>query len=136
MKLYVGVKALIVNNGKVLLIREAAYDEGTNVGKWDVPGGRIREDEPILQGLAREVFEESGLKEVRFGDVLGVYETFPVINGEVCHIIRLFYAAYVTQVPEVILSSDHDAYEWVQLSDCADKVLVSNVEQLLEKVLG
>lgn len=136
MKLYVGAKALIVNNGKVLLLREAGYDEGTNSGKWDVPGGRIHDDEPLFDGLNREVFEESGLKKVRFGDVLGVYETFPIIKGEECHIIRVFYAAYLNQAPEVILSSDHDAYEWVTLADIANKDLVSNLEQLIHKVLG
>ena len=136
MKLFVGVKALIVNEGKVLLLREAAYDEGTNMGKWDVPGGRINEAESVPEGLAREIFEETGLKDVRIGDVLGVYETFPVIKGEMCHIIRIFYAAYITEIPEVVLSSDHDAYEWVQLSGCGDKMLVSNLEQLIEKVLG
>ncbi len=136
MKLFIGVKALIVHDGKVLLLREAVYDEGTNAGKWDVPGGRINEGESVLEGLAREMFEEAGLKNVRVGDVLGVYETFPVIKGEKCHIVRIFYAAYVTKMPGVVLSADHDAYEWVRLSDCADKVLVSNLEQLLEKVLG
>jgi ADP-ribose pyrophosphatase YjhB (NUDIX family) len=51
MKLFVAAKAIIISEGKVLLLREAAYDEGTNVGKWGVPGGRIHDDEPILDGL-------------------------------------------------------------------------------------
>lgn len=38
-KLAVGVKAFILNEeGKVLILREAKYDEGTNDGKWDVKG--------------------------------------------------------------------------------------------------
>jgi 8-oxo-dGTP diphosphatase len=135
MKLFVGAKALIVNNGRVLLVREAAYDEGTNIGKWDVPGGRIHDNEPILEGLAREVKEESGLESVRFGDVLGVYETFPIIKGEDCHIIRVFYSAY-TDKTEVGLSEDHDQYAWVTLGELKGKELVSNLEQLVKKVLG
>jgi ADP-ribose pyrophosphatase YjhB (NUDIX family) len=136
MKLFVGAKALIVNDGKVLLLSEANYDEGTNSGKWDVPGGRIHDNEPLLDGLNREVFEESGLRQVLIGDVLGVYETFPTINDEKCHIIRVFYAAYVNQEPEITLSSDHDAYEWVTLADIANKELVSNLKELIHKVLG
>ena len=40
-------------NGKVLLIK--------NHKGWDLPGGHIKEDENIISGLVREVFEETGL---------------------------------------------------------------------------
>ncbi len=111
MKLFIGAKALIERDGKILLIREAAYDEGTNLGKWDVPGGRIEPHEPILVGLAREVMEESGLNIVP-QHVLTVEETFPIIKGEACHIIRVYYLA-TTNSSEVVLSPDHNEYQWV-----------------------
>jgi len=31
-------------------------------GIWDLPGGRLKSGEGWLEGLAREVFEESGLQ--------------------------------------------------------------------------
>ncbi len=39
--LKVAAKAVIINQeGKALLLREAStYEEGTNIGKWGVPGG-------------------------------------------------------------------------------------------------
>ena len=41
--LFVAQKAIIVNKNKVLIIREAStYKDGTNIGKWGVPGGRIK----------------------------------------------------------------------------------------------
>lgn len=134
MKLFIGVKALIKHQGKILILREAAYDEGTNTGKWDIPGGRINQDEPILEGLAREVKEESGL-EIEPGKVAGVFETFPVIKGESCHIVRIFYTA-TTATPEVVLSGDHDAYEWVTTEDLEGKELVSSLEALIRRVLS
>lgn len=115
MKLFVAAKAIIVNDGKVLLLREAAYDEGTNVGKWGVPGGRIHDDEAILDGLAREVMEESGLA-VRSGAVVGTIENFPVIKGEMCHIIRLYYSCEY-QGGEVMVSNEHDKYGWFNLDE-------------------
>lgn len=136
MKLFVGAKALILSEGKVLLLREAAYDEGTNEGKWDVPGGRIEPHEPILEGLAREIHEETGLEGVRTGDALGVYESFATIKGEESHILRVFYVAYLDNPASINLSTDHDLYEWVSLEGLADKKLVSNLEQLVLKVLG
>lgn len=134
MKLFIGVKALIKHQGKVLILREAAYNEGTNEGKWDIPGGRINPDEPILDGLAREVFEESGLQ-IEVGEVVGVFETFPVIKGEACHIVRIFYTATTTST-EAILSPDHDAYEWVNIANLEGKQLVSSLEELIHKVIG
>jgi hypothetical protein len=49
----VSAKIVLHRNGKVLLIKN---DKG-----WDLPGGHIKEDENILSGLMREVFEETGL---------------------------------------------------------------------------
>ena len=134
MKLFIGAKALIVHEGKVLLVREAAYDEGVSTGMWDVPGGRINPEEPILEGLQREVTEESGLK-IEPGAAPGVFETFPEIKGEVCHVVRVFYKAKALTT-DVVLSQDHDTYEWVTLEDLEGKVLVSSLEELIHKVLG
>lgn len=129
MKLYVGVKALIVKEGKVLLLREAKYDEGTNEGKWDVPGGRIDPHETLAAALAREVFEESGLT-IETKKVLSVSETFPVIKGENSHIVRIHYLAMYTG-GDVVLSQDHDAYEWVDESRLEGKECMSGVRDLI-----
>jgi len=128
MKLYVGVKALIVKEGRILLLREARYDEGTNEGKWDVPGGRILPEESLSEGLMREVREESGL-EIRQGDVLSVSETFPVIKGEPSHIVRIHYLAEYKS-GEVVLSKDHDVYEWVEAATLAGKDYMGGVREL------
>lgn len=128
MKLYVGVKALIVKEGRILLLREAHYDEGTNEGKWDVPGGRILPEESLWEGLMREVREESGLR-ITPGAVLSVSETFPVIKDEPSHIVRIHYLAEY-KGGEVVLSKDHDAYEWVEVSGLTDKDCMSEVREL------
>lgn len=128
MKLYVGVKALIVKEGKVLLLREAKYDEGTNEGKWDVPGGRIEPHETLAAALAREVFEESGLS-IEAQEVLSVNETFPTIKGEESHIVRIHYLASYKS-GEVVLSADHDQYEWVDESGLVGKECMSGVREL------
>ncbi len=128
MKLYVGVKALVVKEGRILLLREAKYDEGTNEGKWDVPGGRILPQEALVEGLLREVKEESCLT-IEPGSVLSVTETFPTIKDEKCHIVRVHYLAEYKS-GEVILSRDHDAYEWVDASGLGNKDCVSGVREL------
>ena len=51
--LAVSAKIVLHRNGKVLLLKN---DKG-----WDLPGGHIKEDENILSGIVREVFEETGI---------------------------------------------------------------------------
>ncbi len=133
MKLFVGAKALILHEGKALVLREAKYDEGTNEGLWDVPGGRIHPEESLHEGLRREVMEESGL-EIEPKQVLNVSETFPLINGESCHIVRIYYLC-TPKTTEVRMSNDHDRYEWVNPNDSLDKIeFVSDIRELLALV--
>lgn len=133
MKLFVAAKALIVNNGKVLLLREAAYDEGTNVGKWGVPGGRIHDDEPILKGLDREVMEESGLT-IKLGSVIGTIENFPVIKGEKCHILRLYYSC-TYKGGEVVISNEHDKFGWFDHEEIKELDMAPGEFDLVKKLL-
>lgn len=131
MKLFVGAKGLVVHDGKILLLRESdAYIEGTEVGKWDVPGGRIEPEEKVAEGLIREIKEESGL-EVVPGEILGIFDGFPEIKGEKCHIVRSYFLCRAT-TSGVTLSDDHDAYDWVDPKDSSDKVLVSDLQELLD----
>ena len=55
--------------GRVLLVRRAHDPYG---GKWDVPGGFLEEGEPPLDGLRRELREETALdvEPGRFVDAL------------------------------------------------------------------
>ena len=61
-KLFVATKAFIVYNNKVLILRESIkYQEGTNHGKYDVVGGRVKPGQRFDESLLREIKEETGL---------------------------------------------------------------------------
>ncbi|KAG6988968.1 hypothetical protein G7Y79_00066g094860 [Physcia stellaris] len=52
---------------RLLLVQRAASERG-----WEVPGGSVDTSDPtILHGLAREVFEETGLKLTKFVRTVG-----------------------------------------------------------------
>jgi ADP-ribose pyrophosphatase YjhB (NUDIX family) len=61
------VEALVVRNGRVLLARRGIEPHR---GAWDLPGGFLEEDEEPLDGLRRELLEETGLQ-VEPGRFLG-----------------------------------------------------------------
>jgi len=85
----VGVVALIERGGAVLVQRRA------DDGQWDFLGGRVDEEETLLEALQREVFEETGLRIAQAARLFGVFSdpsriiSYP--DGNVC---RLFSVAF------------------------------------------
>jgi ADP-ribose pyrophosphatase len=66
----VGVGAIIVEDGRVLLIKRG---KAPLLGEWSIPGGMLELGETLRQGAEREALEETGLV-VRATDLLGVFD--------------------------------------------------------------
>jgi 8-oxo-dGTP pyrophosphatase MutT (NUDIX family) len=65
-----GATVVIYPPASQLHLSQSRFHTQTN--KWEVPGGAIdAEDESILAGCARELFEEAGLVATRLGPLLG-----------------------------------------------------------------
>jgi 8-oxo-dGTP pyrophosphatase MutT (NUDIX family) len=54
-------KAVIEWQGKILLIKKSK-DDPHQPGKWELPGGRLKQNESLDDALIREVREEVGLE--------------------------------------------------------------------------
>jgi 8-oxo-dGTP pyrophosphatase MutT (NUDIX family) len=61
---------LVFNDeGKVLVIQRASSDSMPN--RWEIPGGAVDDEDPtVLEGSARELWEEAGLVAKRFNHVV------------------------------------------------------------------
>lgn len=130
MKLFVGAKGIVYYNDKVLLVRESSkYLDGSEKVKWDMVGGRINPDEEVLVGLVREIKEESGL-DVEVESLIEVFDGFPNIQGEECHVVRLYFLCKALS-NQVHLSDDHDSYDWVDPNDIGDKELMADIKEML-----
>jgi 8-oxo-dGTP diphosphatase len=114
MLLRVAAKAVIVNSeGRVLILREAGtYAEGTNTGKYHVPGGRLEPGEAFLDALHREIQEETGLEGVEVGEAIHVDEWRPVINGTQQQIVGVFILCKY-KGGDVTVSEEHDEAIWM-----------------------
>ena len=76
----VGVGAVIVDDGRVLLVKRG---QAPLQGEWSIPGGKLELGETVRQAVRREVLEESGLQ-VEATELLGVFDRIvPDDNGRV-----------------------------------------------------
>jgi 8-oxo-dGTP diphosphatase len=132
MQLQVGVKIFIKNEqGQFLLLKRAhPYPRDKEV-KWDIPGGRINSDESLIDGLNREVSEETSME--LLGDPQLIYAQ-DIFQGSERHVVRITYIGQA--VGEVLLDpSEHQEYRWVELEDVLktyhDMYLTSVVQMLL-----
>jgi 8-oxo-dGTP diphosphatase len=118
-----GVGAVVVDHDRLLLVRRG---RGPAQGEWSVPGGKVEHGEALIEAVARELREETGLDGV-CGPLLGWGER---IDGELHHVILDFE---VTLVGDDEPTAGDDAAEvaWVDLADVAAMRLVDGLAELL-----
>lgn len=116
---------------------------------WDFPKGHIEKGESYQQTVAREVEEETGIKDIR------------IIPG-FSHAIRYFFRQYrekvsekdrrkgktpwvfkmvkfflaETQTKEVVLSPEHTEYKWLDYASALKRLTHKNAKDVLKKANG
>lgn len=98
-------KILIIQNGKVLLVLDK------RLNKYTCVGGHLEHGESFIQGMKREVKEETGL-DISWFKVIYKNHRFCLFKGGV-------YSG------RVILSDEHTGYAWVDIFD-ANKLNLCN----------
>ena len=98
------VAALIVNGGRVLLVRQEKHDRSY----WLLPGGGVEEGETLVDALRRELHEECGLVPETIRGPVALVETIPPDDDQHGrHILHMIFA--VTTDGASILVSEDDA---------------------------
>lgn len=72
----VGVGGVVIRDGRALLIRRGSDPLR---GEWSIPGGMLEVGETLIEGVARELLEETGLQ-VKVLDLIEVFER--IFTGE------------------------------------------------------
>jgi mutator protein MutT len=109
----VGVGAVIVDRGRVLLVRRG---HEPLKGKWSLPGGLLELGEALTAGVIREVQEETGLTV----ETIELVELLDRIHRD-GERVRYHYviADYLCRVAggELKAASDADAVRWVERAE-------------------
>ncbi|MGB4759438.1 MAG: NUDIX hydrolase [Candidatus Saccharimonadales bacterium] len=128
---YVGIKAIIIRGDKVLLLKDSSRPDF-----WDVPGGRIDDNESIEQALLRELKEElPSHSNPRIGELLNAYRIPGSIKDDL-GLVLLFYRVDIDIADAIALSDEHTDYEWVSFEEALKRGsdgIKSTMQKLLRK---
>jgi 8-oxo-dGTP pyrophosphatase MutT (NUDIX family) len=81
-------KAVVVDSDHVLLVKKSSQDPH-NPGRWDLPGGRMKDSEEVDAHLVREVLEETGLKVSPFGRPIHLWSWEMTWHGEPVRVLAV-----------------------------------------------
>ena len=128
MELQVGVKILLKNpEGKFLLIRRSAKKYPEVIHHWDIPGGRINLGATLMDNLAREVSEETGLALTTTPKIIGAQD---ILKAPEKHVVRITYVGEATG--ELQLSDEHEGFRWVSKEELLG---FEHLDRYLKKLL-
>ena len=116
-----------------MLKESTKYKDGSNIGKFDVVGGRVQPGQRFDESLIREIKEETGL-EVKVGRPFFVGEWRPVVRNEQWQIIGTFFECFADS-DKVELSEDHEEYRWIDPKDYKKYNIIDNLIPAFESYL-
>jgi len=127
----VGVGAIVVKDGRVLLVKRAA---DPNKGLWAIPGGSLELGETLREGAEREIREETGIV------IAAKYPAFTFDYFEKDQKGRIrFHFVIVDMLADYIrgdLKAADDALEarWLSAADLETTKLSANTAKVLKAI--
>lgn len=122
----VGQKAILLNekNELLMLLRSNKSQMG---GKWSVAGGALEHGEDPIDGIKREIIEETQLQI----DLIKPYHLFSEINKGGDFLVMVLYVTQINN-PEVKLNWEHDDFKWLPIKNALELDLTPHARKILE----
>jgi len=124
----VGVGAIVIKDGRVLLVQRAAPP---SQGLWAIPGGSLEAGETLQQGAEREIREETGIT-IRAGEPVYAFDFLQYDDEK-----RLQYHFVIVDVEgeylegEVRAADDALAARWISPAELAGLPVSANTLKIL-----
>jgi 8-oxo-dGTP diphosphatase len=126
----VGVGGVVISHGRALLVRRG---NPPLQGEWSIPGGMLEVGETLVEGVRRELAEETGI-EVRVHGVIEVFEriSFDAAGKASYHYVVLDHYCEVVR-GEAHAGSDVTEVAWVSEADLEKYSLTPSATQVIQK---
>ena len=109
-------KAIIINNENQILLIKRSNENTTDVGQWEVPGGKLEKGQLIEDSLKRELEEEVNIKLENFESNLASVSSRIITNNPDYRgitVVTITQLVKLNNIPKITLSHEHDEYKWV-----------------------
>ncbi|MFQ6073987.1 MAG: NUDIX hydrolase [Candidatus Bathyarchaeia archaeon] len=126
----VGAGALMIENGKLLLIKRGAKP---GQGKWSIPGGLVELGERVQEAIVREVKEECGL-DIEVERLIDVFDS--ITRDEKERIQYQFVVVnFLAKIKGGTLKNADDVLEarWVPLNEVEKYNLTNSFRAFFQK---
>jgi 8-oxo-dGTP diphosphatase len=126
----VGVGGVVISRGRVLIVRRGSPPLQ---GEWSIPGGMLEVGETVVEGVRRELAEETGVE----ASVHGVIEVFERISLDaegkpVYHYVVLDHFCELVR-GEARAGSDVTDVAWVSEVDLEKYSLTPSATRVIQK---
>jgi 8-oxo-dGTP diphosphatase len=124
----VGVGAIIIDNGRVLLVKRG---HPPLAGEWSIPGGALEVGEMLREAAVREAKEETGLT-VEPAELLGVYDrVLPDGGGRILYhyVLIDFLCWHVAGEPQP--AGDADEARWFTQEEAGKLPLAKDTAEVI-----
>ena len=109
------------------------------LGHWDFPRGIIEKGEEEKETAKREIFEETGIQDIKFIDEFRETTSWQYKKQTEQTFQDVFKTAILylaeTKTKEIKLSSEHQDYKWLETDEAKEKLTFENSKILLEKAV-
>ena len=128
----VGVGAVVLHEGHVLLVRRAGRPSW---GKWSLPGGLVELGETTAEAVCREIAEECSCQ-IRLAGICGVLDRIVRdAQGRIrYHYVLVDYLAY-TDSDEITAGSDAGEACWVAIDRVGELDTTEGLTDMIERAL-
>ncbi|PYX07025.1 MAG: NUDIX hydrolase [Acidobacteria bacterium] len=129
---FVGVGAIIVDDGRVLLVKRG---HAPLAGEWSVPGGVLELGETVREGVVREVLEETGLT-VETLELLGVFDRVvrDLDERTLYHYVLIDFLCQRVS-GELCAAGDADEARWFRAEELANLPLAKDTAAVIQSAL-
>ncbi|MGV8085851.1 MAG: bis(5'-nucleosyl)-tetraphosphatase [Candidatus Bilamarchaeum sp.] len=103
-------------------------------GHWDFPKGHVEPNESEQETALRELFEETGIKEIDFiGNFRERVEYSFIMKGKKITKEVLYFLAKTDNLEQIKLSNEHLSFEWLSYQDAIERITYPNAKEVLQK---
>ena len=120
------------SKGQILVVNQAS-------DSWSLPKGHIDEGEDAMQAARREIFEESGIKQLEYIKELGTYRRFRMKHGKMDKTQRKNITMFLFKTTETELrpvDPENPEARWVDKDKVSELLSFAKDREFFERVLG